>query len=212
MSDLREKILASACDLYLQEGLEGLSMRKLARRVGLTAPALYRYYESKEHVLADVLREAYRAFAQYLYRGLEGQTPEERLMRAGDGFLDFALEHPRWYRMIYMPPERLGMVRVPDDIASQGCGVHQFWVDRLRECMATGLLRDDDPVQVGLTMWAHSHGLITLYYNGHFRTDEKTFRQQYRTSGLRLLLGIATDAYGEELTRRLGAEPSALRA
>ena len=53
-------------------------MRKLAKCVGCTAPALYRHYESKEGVMREVVAEAYRLFAQYLYRALEGRTPPER--------------------------------------------------------------------------------------------------------------------------------------
>ena len=212
MSEPRENILACACDLYLSDGLDGFSMRKLARQVGVTAPALYRHYENKEHVVLDVVREAFREFTAYLYRGLEGHTPEERLMRAGEGYLEFGLEHPRWYRMVYISPEQLGLDALPSDIESQGCAVHQFWVDRLRECMAAGLLRPDDPIQVGLTMWAHSHGLVTLFHDGHFRMDRDAFRDLYRRSSLRLLVGIATDAYGAELEERmgtLGAAPAA---
>ena len=58
----REKILACACELYLETGLPGFSMRKLAKNVGVTAPALYRHYDGKEKVLADVVREAYQAY------------------------------------------------------------------------------------------------------------------------------------------------------
>src|SRR5690606_6240441 len=47
MSEQRERILACACELYLTDGLDGFSMRKLARSLGVTAPALYRHYESK---------------------------------------------------------------------------------------------------------------------------------------------------------------------
>ncbi|HZD04720.1 MAG TPA: TetR/AcrR family transcriptional regulator, partial [Longimicrobiales bacterium] len=90
MSEQRDRILACACDLYLEDGLEGFSMRKLARSVGVTAPALYRYYESRERVLLDVVGEAYRRLAEYLYEALKGRTPEERFRMAGDGYLSFA--------------------------------------------------------------------------------------------------------------------------
>ena len=74
MLDPRESILACASDLYLTDGLEGLSMRKLAKEVGVTAPALYRYYDGREAVLADLVREAHRVFLGYLRRGLEAPT------------------------------------------------------------------------------------------------------------------------------------------
>jgi len=203
MQDPRTRILAHACDLYLAEGLDGFSMRKLARAVGVTAPALYRHFESREHVLGEVVREAYREFSAYLHRGLEGRTAEERLRKAGEGYLEFALEHRRWYQMVYIAPESLGQETLPEDIETLGCAIHQFWVDRLRECMDEGLLCPTDPTEVGLTLWAHAHGLIRLYHTGHFQMDEEQFRAIYRASGARIMMGIATEAYRTEIARRV---------
>ena len=201
MSEQRDNILAHACDLYLEEGLDGFSMRKLAKRVGVTAPALYRHFESREHVLLDVVREAFGEFTGYLYRALEGRTPRDRLHRAGMGYLEFALEHPRWYQMVFIAPEHIGQEALPADLESQGCAVHQFWVDRLRECVDAGLLLPGDPTEISLTMWAHAHGLIKLYQHGHLQMDEEQFRQTYMASGARMMMGIATDEFRAELTR-----------
>ena len=61
-------------------------MRKLARRS--TAPAIYRHYEGREAVLADVLREAHRTFSRYLYSALAKPSELERFRGASEGFLD----------------------------------------------------------------------------------------------------------------------------
>jgi AcrR family transcriptional regulator len=210
MSDQqRDKILGCACDLYLSEGLDGFSMRKLARHVGVTAPALYRHYESREHVLTDVVREAHHAFTAYLYRALEGRTAIERMQRAGEGYLDFALEHPRWYQLLFISPEHMGMAELPEDIEAMGCALHQFWVDRVRECMDEGILKPGDPVQMSLTMWAHAHGLVSLYHHGHFRIDQETFRAQFRASGRVMLLGIATEEFAAEVVGQPEEAPAA---
>lgn len=203
MSEQRDKILACACDLYIEDGLDGFSMRKLARSVGVTAPALYRHYENKEHVLGDVVREAYREFTGFLYRALEAPTPVERFFRAGEGYLDFALKHPRWYEILFVSPEQLGWQELPEDVEAMGCAIHQFWVDRVRECMDAGILEHDDPVQVSLTMWAHAHGMITLYYHGHFPVDKEVFRKQFEISGARMMLGMATETLADELRETL---------
>lgn len=208
MSDQREKILSCACDLYLSDGLEGFSMRKLARQVGVTAPALYRHYENREHVLADVVREAYGEFTAQLYRALEGRTPKERFFRAGEGYLDFALKNARWYQILFTAPGRLGMSVLPEDIEAMGCAVHQFWIDRVRECQDAGILREGDPLQISLTMWAHAHGLLSLYHHGHLRMDEATFRGQFERSGATMLVGVATDHFAARLAEHLDAGQS----
>ena len=200
MSDQRDAILAAACDLYLRSGLDGFSMRKLAREVGVTAPALYRHYDGREAVLADVVREAHRAFISYIYRALEGSTPLERFTRAGEGYLDFALEHPRWYAIMFSGPERLGMEALPEDIEAQGCAIHQFWIDRVSECMRAGILLEGDPLDVSLTMWAHAHGMVQLFHQGRLGTDDPgEFRTLFAASGARLMAGVASEQWAAAL-------------
>jgi AcrR family transcriptional regulator len=209
MQDPRESILACACELYLTDGLGGLSMRKLAKEVGVTAPALYRYYDGREAVLGDLVRQAHHVFLDYLRRGLEAPTPFERFVNAGDGYIDFALEHPRWYAIMFSGPERLGMDSIPDDINSMGCAIHQFWNDRVNECMRAGVLKDTDPEDVGLTLWAHAHGLVQLYHQGRLNTDEAGFRRLVKESGARLFGGLMTDEYTARYMDRLATEGDA---
>lgn len=206
MTDQRDRILTCACELYLSDGLDGLSMRKLAKQVGVTAPALYRHYEGRDAVLADVLREAYQTFTRYLYRALGEPTPLERFVGAGQGFLDFVIEHPRWHAIMYAGPEALGMDPVPDDIEAMGCSVHQFWIDRVRECMDAGILKQGDPELTSVTMWAHAHGLVQLYHQGHLRVTEADFRALFEASGARLFAGVGTDEFVRELAARCAQE------
>ena len=203
MSDqMRDRILSSAVELYLEEGLDGFSMRKLAGQVGVTAPALYRHYDGKEAVLADVVREAYHAHSQYLYKALGAPTPLERFFGAGESYLDFVFEHPRWYAMMNTSVEALGMTSLPEDIEVMGCAIHQFWIDRVRECMDAGILRTGDPVLTSMTLWAHAHGLIDLYHQGKLPMDADQFRSFFEVSGARLMAGVATEAFAAELEER----------
>jgi AcrR family transcriptional regulator len=174
-------------------------MRKLAGRLGVTAPALYRYYGSKEEVLRDIVREAYRQSAAYIYRALSAGTPLERFRRAGEENLDFALTHPRWYEMMYLSPDRFGWSDYPPEVAAHAHATHQFWMDRVRECVEAGYLRAESDIRdVGMTMWAHSHGLITIYLRGLLRLGEAEFREVYRASARRMLLGLGTRRLLEE--------------
>lgn len=191
MKDPREKILASACDLYLDHGLEGLSMRKLAREVGVTAPALYRHYESKERVLVDVVGEAFKVFASYLYRALEGSTPARRFRLTGQAYLDFALDHPRYYEMLHVSPSVLGLEELPREAAAQACATGQFLVDRVREAMGAGVLKEGDPTAVARTIWAHAHGMASIYIRGLVPMEEEDFRVFFMESAWRLMEGIA---------------------
>jgi AcrR family transcriptional regulator len=206
MSDPRQHILTCACDLYLKHGLEGFSMRKLAREVGVTAPALYRHYDSREALIGDVLREAHRLFSRYLYDALSAPTALERFIGAGEGYLSFVIEHPRWYAIMHTAPEHLGMETLPDDIAAMQAANSQFWNDRVRECMQAGILRPGDPGATAVTMWAHAHGMVHLYHEGYLPASEDEFRALFRSSGMRLMAGVATPEFGAELTQMVQGE------
>ena len=198
MSIRREQILKCACDLYLSDGIEGFSMRKLAKCVGCTAPALYRHYENKEEVIREVVAEAYRHFTQYLYRSLEGVTPAERFLLAGRSYFAFAMEQPALYEIIYMPRELLGAHDLDPSVTDQASAIGQFWSDRVREMIDVGYLKEGDPSQVSTTLWAHAHGLISIYHRGLLPLrEEGDFRRLMMESFLRVMEGLATEKYGE---------------
>ncbi len=193
-------------------GLEGLSMRKLAKQVGVTAPALYRHYESKEMVLVDVVGEAFKVFAQYLSRALDGRTPVERFSMTGRSYLAFALEHPRYYELLHTAHELMGHGELPHEATDHACAAGQFMVDRVREGMESGMLKTGSPETVARTIWAHAHGLVSIYHRGLLRIDEDAFRRLFLESSWRLMEGLAEPqfaaAMGEDVRASLEAEGS----
>jgi AcrR family transcriptional regulator len=205
----RDQILRCARGLYLTEGIEGFSMRKLAKCVGCTAPALYRHYESKEEVMREVVVDAYGLFTQYLYRALEGATPVERFLRAGRSYFDFALEQPALYEIIYVPAEVLGAQSVDASIADQASAVGQFWSDRVREMMDAGYLKKGDPIEIATTLWGHAHGLISIYHRGLLSADSvQDFRVLMTESFFRIMKGLGTEAF-DEVADQVRAERAA---
>jgi AcrR family transcriptional regulator len=199
----RERVLDRACELYLADGLKGFSMRKLANCLGVTAPALYRHYDGKEALLGDVIGEAFKVFGSYLFRALEGTSPQERLRLAGDGYVAFALEHPRFYEVIHASPRLLGIADLPTDAFAHACTTRQFLVDRVRECMDAGVLRQDDPEAVAIVIWSFSHGLVSLYHNHVLPVPEAHFLEFFHAALARLFLGIA----GEKFVAPAAAPP-----
>jgi AcrR family transcriptional regulator len=198
MSIQRQQILNCACDLYLSEGLAGFSMRKLAKCVGCTAPALYRHYKNREEVVRDVVGEAYRLFSQYLHTALAGRTPVERWIRAGQAYVDFALEQRAYYEVLYAPVEVIGVHRDEGVVADQACSINQFWSDRVREMIDSGYLKEGDPHDISVTLWGLGHGLISIFHRGLLgvRTHDE-FRAVISESFFRLMAGIGTERFLE---------------
>ena len=142
--------------------------------------------------MVGVVSEAYDLMAQYLHRALEGRTSLARFRLAGEAYLNFALEHPRMYLTMYAGPSFMGLQAFPESVAQRGCSIGQFWNDRVRECIHDGFLKPGSPDELGTTMWAHAHGLLSIYLRGILQIPEDAFRQEFDASFWRMMAGVGT--------------------
>lgn len=187
---IRSRILDEARDLFVAQGASAVTMRGVAARVGVTPMALYRYFASREELLAALVTQGHATFLRYLSRALHERTPLARLAAAGEQYLRFALEHPQSYAVMFM--ER----GVPADPKGEGEGgeevaTFRFLVDRIRDGAAAGALRVADAEDTALVVWAHVHGLVSLFLAGKLQLGEAEFQDLYRRSVDALLHGFA---------------------
>lgn len=186
----RERILEAARQLFLEHGPEGVAMRAVAGRVGLTPMALYRHFRSKQALHAALVEQGHAIFLQYLQRALAEPSPGARLVRSGAEYLSFALEHRQDYRVMFMMVSAARFSGKTDP-GWRDAATFRFLVDRIRESAAAGLLRTDDPEDTALSIWAHVHGLLSLYLSNKLPLDEMQFRGLYARSVTTLMV-----AYG----------------
>jgi AcrR family transcriptional regulator len=178
--EMAERILQESRELLRKEGLNGFSMRGVAERVGVSATALYRHYEDKDALLAALLQQGFSTFSSYLMRSLDGKTPLARLRRTGRSYFDFALEHSRDYALMFMTPcAEVGLDRVSESARARMEGTFLFLVDRVKECIAAGVVAPLDPQEVALNLWAEVHGLTCLRLNGQLANlDDHAFDER----------------------------------
>lgn len=186
MESTRDRALSAARDLFLEQGLEGVSMRAVAARLRLTPMALYRHFRGKQALLHALVEQGHATFLQYLQRALAEASPAARLARSAYEYLNFSLEHRQDYRVMFMmatPAPRVGTASPQwRDVAT-----FRFLVDRIRDCAAAGLLRTDDPEGTALGSWAHVHGLVSLFLANKLDLNEDQFRTLYARSVTTLL-------------------------
>jgi AcrR family transcriptional regulator len=188
MSSLRHKIFEAARELYLKEGVEGVSMRKVADSVGISATAIYRHFESKDVLIQAVVVEGLTVLEDHLKPALAAGTAYERLRALIDGFLEFALAKPQFFDAAFLIPNPIGPFG--DEIVKHNWTTFQIALEQIAECMERGVFRRDDPMETAITIWAEVHGLVTLYRTGRLGGDEDAFRAIYRRAVERVLAGL----------------------
>lgn len=97
---LREACIAEALAIVEEKGVEALSLREVARRLGVSHQAPYKHFASRDHILAELVSRAFAAFAQYLERGGNGKSGDD-VASLGSAYLDYADRHPLQYRLMF---------------------------------------------------------------------------------------------------------------
>jgi AcrR family transcriptional regulator len=100
--NLKEACIQAAREVIAEEGVEGLSMRDVARRLEISHQAPYRHFASRDHLLAEIMRRCFEDFAQFLDQSSKENLTELRSM--GEAYLDYAALKPLEYRLMFGTP------------------------------------------------------------------------------------------------------------
>jgi AcrR family transcriptional regulator len=183
------KIAIASRRLLDKEGTEAVTMRRVAKAVGITPMAIYRHYPDRAALLNSLADEGFEELVARLAGKRFSGGVEERLTKMGEIYLEHALENPRLFELMFLKP-REGARRYPRDFKADRSPTASLMVQVIQEGMATGYFRDDDPWEIVFEMGALSHGLIMLYLGGRMAVPRTQFRALYRRSFRRYLHGI----------------------
>lgn len=184
-----DRILRAARTLFERNGADTVSMRAVAAKVGLTPMAIYRHFDSRDALLQRICDDSFEEIARHWHARAQGSDLLERLLATQRIYLDYALAHPHLFDYAF-GIQRGHARRYPDDFRERRSPTLNVVTDAVSEAMAAGVLRADDPWDVAMTLWAQTHGLVSLYRAGRFSLDERAFRAFYDASLRRLLDGL----------------------
>ena len=182
-----DKILRAAHKLMDREGPDAVTMRRVAETVGITPMAIYRHFPNRDALLKRISDDSFANVAVEWDARARGGDFLQGLMKSLEHYLDYALEHPHMFDHAFSV-RRDDARQFPEDFRARRSPTLNVIADRLSEGVRRGLLREVDPWDAAMTLWALAHGLIALYRAGRFSYDDKQFRVFYLHS-----LGIAFD-------------------
>jgi AcrR family transcriptional regulator len=162
---LRDEIVAAAVELLDETGDESaITLRSVARRVGIAAPSIYRHFPDQPAIMLAVVQRAFAELETRLRAGLDaaGNDPRQRLFAVSHTYLRFAQDHPERYRTMFgglWMPALHGTSVTQDDVATLGDACIQLLTDALHDCVAAGMATSTDPHADTIALWLGLHGL-----------------------------------------------------
>lgn len=165
-------------------------MRRVAKKVGMTAMAIYHYFPCREALLSAVVDSEFEQLVAFFSRSNGKQSFETAMIHIMDGYIDYAVAHPRIFDYVFSSP-RSAARRYPHDFRARRSPTLNLIADIASSWMKLGKLKRDDIWEIAMELWAHAHGYLALWRGGRIRLSEDEFRKLVHRSLRRLLYGLA---------------------
>jgi len=161
---LRQEILDAASELFVRDGYENVSMRRIADKIEYSPTTIYIYFKDKAELLEQVCKETFQRLARRLGKITEQPgDPLERLKRGLVAYIEFGLENPHHYRATFMMPLPEGFDHQKyHQEDSPGMQAFAFLTRGLAECIKAGKIPAMNVELAAQTLWAGIHGITSL--------------------------------------------------
>ncbi len=164
--DLKRALIQAGVKILAKEGLGGLSLRKVARKAGVSHSAPYAHFPNKQSLIAAISTEGFKQ----LYSELDAAAapfasdPRRQLVEAAHAYTAFALNNPDTFKIMFS-----GILEKEKDYPAfvQASRQAFAWVvDIVRACQSAGVLPSTDAELAAVALWGQMHGVISLALEG----------------------------------------------
>jgi AcrR family transcriptional regulator len=188
--DLRAALVRAAIELLEESGATALSLRAVARRAGVSPAAPYRHYADREGLVSAVAAVGYRELAERLAAAHPSPSTPEQLASVAIGYVQFALERPALFRIMFGEP----CDRDNDERVAATAAVSLYVRGIVERSFP-----DADAQSLATAIWALVHGLAFLHLDGKLDAPTPAAVADRVTAAIQALL-TATGTGGRPAT------------
>jgi len=159
----RAEILEAAERIFVADGYEGATIRKIADDVGVSSTALYMHFRDKDEILHEICLNAMQALLEQNSEIAAGPGDAvTRLRVLLEAYVAMGLDHPNAYRLVFCAPPRPGGSPTQLATAEIARQCYDRYSGIVREIEAAGRLRTPDADVAALVLWTACHGLVAM--------------------------------------------------
>jgi AcrR family transcriptional regulator len=159
---LRRQILVAARELFVNEGYENVSMRKIANKIEYSPTTIYLYFKDKADLLDSVCKETLLNLLNTLEQLTNDKSDSiETLRKSGRAYVEFGLKYPQDYKLTFVirPQFQQGLGLQEGSVGEK---VFNYLREMVSECVRQKIFRQVDVETTGQVLWSAVHGVTLL--------------------------------------------------
>ena len=161
-TEMRDAILSAALKLFSDEGYDNVTMRKIADKIEYSVGTIYLYFKDKSEMLYELHN---RGFAEFYKKQLSVQhieDPVERLTAHGESYIDFAIENPEYYDVMFISRSTSKEINKLEHW-NEGERTYDLLKLNIKQAMEAGHFGGVDIEVAAFSLWSFVHGMASLY-------------------------------------------------
>jgi len=178
---VKDLILSAAREIFLAEGYENTSIRKIASKIEYSPGIIYNHFKDKNDLLLALHDKAFECKIEALFLSVQNMPdPLERLKATGRGYIQYGIDNPQDYELMFILSCTMEALAVKEEFWQDGAMAINMLKHNIVECMDAGYFRKDiNPDEISLILWSQVHGLVSLHnkerLNIYAMEDQKAF-------------------------------------
>lgn len=198
--DLRNALILTATEMITESGVASISVRSIAKRVGVSAAAYAYHFPDKATLLLAIATEGFRRLNEALRPALRFKDPHQRFYKLGQCYLDFALKNPAHYKVMFSDHAGLGHDAAFDEDFIEVSTAAFETLRRTVEDLLVSVGSDRNSIDASMVVWSQLHGAVSLWHEGMFAPAIAKGESRRSEKQLRDLMREAAEDMASQLT------------
>jgi AcrR family transcriptional regulator len=163
---VRLRILDAARDLFIRDGYEAVTMRRIADAIEYSPTTIYLHFKDKDSLVRELCQLDFAMFGAAFRQAGDEPDPIERIRKAGQAYVAFGLSHPNHYRLLFMTPSQIPVEEKQDFHQNNPeIDAYAFLHSAVEEALQKGRFRKElkSADLISQILWTGVHGVVSLH-------------------------------------------------
>lgn len=167
--EIKKMILDASMKLFVQEGFESVTIRKIADIIEYSPTTIYLYFKDKNEIFYQLHELGFQKMGEMNSNLAEIKNPLTRLYKMGENYIDFGLTNPEFYDIMFISRAPMQVLEAMENCDwKYGEAALHTLMATVEECMKKKYIRKENVQVVSMAIWGMVHGLVSLQIRSRF--------------------------------------------